>query len=222
MTFGEIKDLVRDHIGRTDIPPHQMKYFMDSARRLIEKEQHWYWMEAQDTWSTVVGQAEYAITVTAGGGLNLPAYKDVKTLYEKTTTSSLWTEVEITDFQQARPQWSVDDTGEPEKAVFQNLSIFLFPPLPDAIYDMMMDYWQWTDNPASNNLTDELCTRFPELLIYAATMFGTKFLTKNPEEYGPWQTQFAEELKRVARFDNDRHGAERINFTPRRGPFIVR
>ena len=220
MNIGQVKDIVRDNIGRRDLPTHTLDFILGSGRREIEKSHNFYWMRASKTFNLVIDQASYSITTSASGGLNLPNFKDVRVLFEKDPSFSRWSEVLINDFNQVHPLYPTDDVGEPEAAVIDNETLYVFPPLPDKAYNMNLYHWEWTENPDGNTESDEVTERWPELLIYAATAFGLQYLTHNLEIALPWQQLMQNELVKAKRYSDDRMTAERIDLTPKRGPFV--
>ena len=201
------------------MPSHVMDFILASGRRDIEKIHNFYWMRATKSFNLVIDQASYSITTSPSGGLNLPNFKDIRVLFEKDPAFSRWTEVEIKDFNQAEPLYPTDDTDEPEAAVIDNNTLFVFPPKPDKAYNMRLYHWEWTTNPAANTGTDDITDRWPELLIYSATAAGLQYLTHNQEISVPWQQLAQQELVRVKRYSDDRISAERIDLTPKPGPW---
>jgi hypothetical protein len=217
MVLGQLKDLLRDSLGRRDLPTHLCKFFLDSGRRDIEKSHNFYWMRTVKNFNTVAAQGSYSITTGTTNGLNIPDFKDLRILFEKSSESVAWSPVETKEFEEAWQIYATDEEGEPEVAVFDNETLYLFPPVPDAAYNVRLYYWQWTANPTSNQDTDEVLTRWPELLLYSASAFGTQWLTKNPQLVQPFQAMFEREAVKVKRYSDDRLFDDQIDLTPRRG-----
>jgi hypothetical protein len=218
MVLGQLKDLLRDSLGRRDLPTHLCQFFLDSGRRDIEKSHNFYWMRTVKTWNLTIDQGDYSISTSTSNGLNIPAFKDIRILFQKESTDVAWNPVEIKDLDECLQIYSTDSEGAPEAAVIDNDTLSLFPVDPDQAYNMKLLYWQWTSNPTSNQDTDELLTRWPELLLYAASAFGMQWLTKNPQLVLPFQQMFERESVKVKRYSDDRLMDERVDLTPRRGP----
>jgi hypothetical protein len=219
LKISEIKDVVKDLVGDRDIPEHMLDYALGSGLREIEKRYNGWWMRSQKAWNAVDGQQQYLIRSAASGGLNLPDYKDVRTLLTKDTTATLYQRVEITEFDIAQAIYATDSTGEPEMAVVDNVSLYLFPPDPDQTWNMLMYYWQFTNLPAADDSEDhEILRRWPEALIYAASMHLMRYLTKDDAQAAGYQLLMEAELKRLDRYIKDREIDEHMDIVPQTGP----
>lgn len=206
MTFGEIKDAVRDGIGKDNVLPRQITYFIGRGRREIENRVNGHWMRGTKNWSAIVDQSNYSITQSAGGGLALANFKDVRSSRSKQSTETIWSVPHkvYDDFDVVWSNWATDDTGEPREVVIDNENLYLFPPKPDKAYDMVLYYWQFTANPTANSGTDFLTLRFPEALIFTSVAAGLQFLTKSTEIALPWAGMAEAELVKLSAFVRDR------------------
>lgn len=228
MNIGEIKDVVRDNVGNRDIAPHMLTYFLDMGRRELEKRFNFWFMRRTKDVTLIVDQQEYSITTAASGGFDIPDFKDVRTIWTRDPDPTFQRQftfppVKLVDFDEALSIFAIDDTGEPEQAVVDNNSLFVFPPNPDRAYITRFFHWVWTNNPTSDSGSDDLTTRFPEALIYAATMAGVRLTTKNEELARPWQQLMEAELRRIEQYEKDRgHQNEPWVMPARQGPFIRR
>lgn len=219
MTYGAIKDTIREHFGRVGWPTFMLDAALASARRDIEKEGNYYWMRTSGTFNTVASTASYAIT---SGTINQANFKDLRSLHVKESTDTMWSEVEvgIISLEEAKMSFATDDTDMPVLAVVDNVTLYLFP-TPDDAYNMDMYFWQWTSN-GSNLESDELSSRFPEALIYGAMVWGCDQWEKNSEAADRWRALFMRELEKIHTHDFERERMNRVQIAPLRGPFTRR
>lgn len=225
MLFGEIKDTVREHFGRTGWPTAMLDIALGAARRDIEKNSNggYYWMRATKTFSSVVDQQNYSIPLSSSGGLFLPNFKDVRALRVKETTDNIWTDLSVGEVTQeeADVMFATDDTDIPTLAVIDNVTIKLFP-TPDDVYDFKMFHYEWTTNPTTNTGTtgtDELTARFPEALIYGALVWGAEMFEKSYPDADRWHAKFKAEMVQIHRHSIERERQDRVSLVPMSGPF---
>ena len=205
MKYGEAKDHVRDHIGDKDIPTYQLDYFMAQGRRELETRGNFYWMVGIKDWSTIVGQQDYSITGTSTGQLGLTNFKEMRFLVARTTGTTRWTPVRQKTFGESLTFYETSKQGIPERVVIENETLYLFPPLPDKTYDMKLFYFQWTSFPTTANLgTDELLTRWPQAVIWGATLHGTLVRTKNLDLAKPYQDLLQMEIDKIQPYSDQR------------------
>lgn len=212
MLYGEVKDQVRQNLGQDDLPNDVLKYILDSGRREIEKRGNWYYMVTTATWNLTSGDNTYDVTASPVSATN---FKDLRILLEKDPSVTMWAEVYMQNEQYVDQVYATDDEGEPVDAVLVNNVLTLYPPDPDKAYNMKMHYWAWTSNPSNNLTSDELTTRWPELLILSATAFGKRYLQQDPGQY---PQLFEQEIDKLTKYQNERQFAQAINMIPRTGP----
>ena len=221
MTYGEAKDMVRDNLGKGDIPPAQLKFIMDAGRRVIEKRGNHYWMVGSAAGLEFnLAAATSAYTITASP-ISLTNFKDIEALFSKESTDTMWTPTESREGKEMNLQFSTDDDGPPE-FYSEELGILTIYPIPDDAYNMLLRYWAWTTNPAANASTDELLTRWPEVLIWAASSYGFKLINKSPEMATPFDGLFADEMSMLHDYNSERPTDQDWVIQPKRGPFQSR
>lgn len=221
MTLGEAKDVVRDNLGRGDIPPAQMNFIMGAARRMIEKRENHYWMVGDADglgFNLSSGDPDYTISASP---ISLTDFKDIEALFFKATTETVWTPLESREGKEMNLQYATDDEGPPE-FYSEELGILTIYPTPDAIYNMLLRYWKWTSNPSADTSTDELLTRWPEVLIWAASSYGLKVLNKSPEMATPFDALYEDEMQKLHRYNTERPTDSNLIIQPKRGPYSMR
>lgn len=211
MVFGEVKDIVRQNLGVDDLPNDVLDFILDSGRRDIEKRGNWYYMVSSADFNLTSTDQTYTLTASPISATN---FKDIRILLEKESTATMWNEVYMQNEQYVDQVYGTEDDGEPLDAVLVNTVLTIYP-IPDAAYNMRMYFWQWTSNPDNNLTSDELTNRWPELLIYSATAFGSRYLGKDDQK---WQALFEKEILMFINYDNERKYAERLSMEPRTGP----
>ncbi len=222
MTIGEVRDIVRELVERFNIPAHVLNYAMGRGRREIENRENFYWMSVATPkdWSTVDGQQGYSVTLSTSNGLGITNFKDIRILGTKTTSDTAYSEVDTDPpLEELAIAFATDDKGQPEVAILENDTLLLFPPDPDAVFDMRLYYWQWTANPTANGTSDELTTRWPEALIYGATM-AVHETKKDLAGAQYWEKMMEKEIVKIHRYNIDRAWPSRFELTPRTGPFL--
>jgi hypothetical protein len=234
MYLSQIRDIVRENVGRDKVSEHFLTWALDMGRREIEKEGNFWWMKSTKSWNTIINQQDYLITGSAGGGLNLPNWKDERILLtsDSSITNPGWDEVygpkDVEDIQliyndadQGQPEvYSVDGNND-DTAIMR-----LYPALPDKVYAMQFYHYQWTSNPVTATGTDALLTRFPEALIYMATSVAMVELTKDPGMGAYWKSLFNNpqdgELRKIKRYNISRDTDSRFELYPRKGGIFTR
>lgn len=244
MNVYAVRDIVRENVGRDKMAQHLLDYAMEQGLRRIEKAGNYYWMRAVKTWSAVVDQQGYFITTSTTGGLNIPNYKDTRILLvsDQTLTNPDWDEVfGPIDMEEAGLAFSDTSTGMPliystdDDTVTSDLAnptgttppkILLYPPKPDKTYSMRLHYYQWTSLPTDVTSDDhEICLRWPEALIYAATAVGIETVLKDPQLASYWWMKFDNpanradpgELTKIKRYNIERSMDSRIELRPLAG-----
>lgn len=246
MKYYEVRDIVRENVGRDKAAQHQLDWSLQQGLREIEKEGNFYWMRAVKTFSLVVNQQGYSITTSTDSGLNIPNYKDARILLvsDQTLDNPDWGEVfGPVDIEEASLEFADTDTGQPiiwslDEAVATKTqtdpltaasspSILVWPNLPDKTYSMRLHYFQWTSLPSdTTSQAHEVLLRWPEALIYLATEVLLTSLTKDPQYGAVWRQKFANredgELRKIRRYDKDRARDSRTELRPMRGPYQSR
>ena len=221
MTYGEVKDVVREHFGRIGWPTAMLVHGLEGARRDIEKTSNFYWMRDSTTFSTVAATQSYIIGSAAA--INEANFKDLRAVHVKETGDTLWTELQVGTITQeeAALTFPSDETSLPLLAVLDNSTLYLYP-TPDAVYDAKVWHWNWTANPTVNTASDELTTRFPEALIYGALVWGCEQYEKSNPEADRWRALFAQEIQKIHRHNLERERMDRVSITPMTGPYAKR
>src|SRR5690349_13088559 len=197
MTLGEVKDIVREHFGRTNWPTYMLDVALGSARRDIEKFENFYWMRDFTTFDTVASTQSYAIGSALA--INEANFKDIRALHIKESSDTLWTEVEVgvMTLEEAFLIHPTDEEDLPLLAVLDNTTLYLFP-TPDQVYNCKLWHWSWTSNPSAGNTgSDELTSRFPEALIYGAIVWGYEQFDKNSADADRYRAMFGRELQKL-------------------------
>lgn len=218
MTYGQVKDVVREHFGRFGWTTTMLNFALESARRDIEKHSNFYWMRDTATFNTVNGTQSYAIGT--GLAINEADFKDLRALHVKESTDTVWTELQVGTITQeeAALGWPTDEKNMPLVAVLDNATVYLYP-TPDAAYNMKLWFWQWTANPTANTSSDELTNRFPEALIYGALVWGVEQYEKNHPDADRWRALFGQELQKIHRHSLERERMDRVTVIPMTGPY---
>ncbi|MCI0565367.1 MAG: hypothetical protein MN733_43435 [Nitrososphaera sp.] len=219
MTYGVLKDIVREHFGRIGWPSAMLDQALAQARRDIEKNGNYYWMRDSATFNTTDGDNTEAIT---SGNINEAAFKDIIALGIKETTEFIYTPVDVGNIslEEAEMVFSVGDTTDedmPRVAVIENVTLHLFP-TPDDTYNMKMWFYAWTDNQ-SNLESDELSNRFPDALIYGALAVGAEMFEKNMQAGAQWRAMFRAELDKIHRHNFERELMDRSTLEPMVGMY---
>src|SRR5574341_63669 len=247
MKYFEVRDIVRENIGRDKLSLHMLNFALEQGLRAIEKTSNFYWMRAVKTWSAVVDQQGYFLTTSASSGLNLPNFKDTRILLvsDQTLSNPDWDEVfGPIDMEEAGLEFADTDTGMPvvyavdEDTVTSDLTdpvgstpikLLLYPPKPDKTYSLRLHYYQWTSLPidiTSDN--HEVLIRWPEALIYTATAAGIMATMKDPQLAQYWELKFNApnnpgnpgELTRIKRYNQERMMDSRVELRPLRGSLV--
>lgn len=221
MTLLEVKDAVQDGVGQHQLTTAQYNQYLGRARREIENRVSGHWMKAEKLWSTVVDQQAYPLLVGTGGGLNIPNFKDIRSSRSKKSTETLWSlpHTVYNDYDVLWSKYATDDTGEPEEIVIDGDDLVVFPPKPDAVFDMQLYYWSYTTNPAGDGDTDFLFTRFPELIIFASISNALQALENSPELAVPWAGMAEAEIRKLKVFVNDRGAPDEQMLSAWGGPY---
>src|SRR3990167_3226218 len=207
MDLGEIKDIIRDIVGRDVMPEHIMDFALDTARRELEKLGNFYWMRSSKTWSVVASQQSYSITTSTSNGLNLPNFKAIHALFSSAATASQWTEVLPGDVEVLEGDYLVTTAGQPANYAVDNTTLRLYPPAPALTYSMKLWHYEWTSNPTINSgadASDELTNRWPEALIYAGGVWGLTAVKKDEPTAQYYESLLNREVQKIISAEQSR------------------
>jgi len=201
-TIGQFKDLLQETLGGVELSLEMVNFLLASGRREIEKRVNAYWMTVTTDFQLNVNQASYTISAAP---IIRPAFKDIFFVsWREFGTNAKWNDVPHRAFQLLNNQFSPTEVGEPKACAVDNLSLVFFP-LPLLAYEIRLHAFEWTANPTDNVATpNELMDRFPEALLYAATMTGSLLLTKDQAMAKPWADLFTGEIAAVQAYTNQR------------------
>lgn len=243
MKLYEVRDIVRESIGRDKAAPHFFDWSVEQGLREIEKQDNWYWQEAiASGTSLVVDRQVYSVTAatsgsitsptsSASGGFSITAYKDMRQVLAQDSSLSapIWDEVYGPRLQEMLEQeYASTDTGFPEQySLMENstgrLDVAFWPPKPDKTYAMRLYHYVWTSLPTDPTVdTHEVLQRWPELLIYLATAVGLESLYNDPQRGQTWRARAAKELIDLERYDLDRSWDNRMELVPLTGGVVTR
>lgn len=231
MLLWEAKDIVRAHFGGTAFPTIQLDHALTQGRRMIETHANFWWMQGEKDFSLTIGQDSYPIY---SGDINLPNFKDARGLSWRTASGVSYEPVALGDItkEELDVLYDTDDEGEPEAAVIENATLYIYPPNPDAAYSMRLYRYSWTDNPAQTTAVtaggDDLLNFFPMALVYAALAWGYEMELKDMTGAQYWKqllggTPFGRggELAKMKKENFKRGWRDQINLTPRNGPGVA-
>ncbi len=249
MKLFEVRDIVRENVGRDKISEHLLQYSLSQGLRNIEKTGDYWWMRGTKTWNVIINQQAYNLTTSASGGLNLPNWKKNRVLLTQdgTLTNPDWDEVfgpidieeaglEFADTDNGMPViYSVDESTitatEEDPSATTPAQLLVWPNNPDKTYNMRLHYYQWTSLPASTSSeAHEVLKRFPEALIFSATEVGIVTMTKDPTLGVYWHQKLDNpgnhhdpgEMTKIRRLNNERSQDSRTEFRPQRGSLMNR
>ena len=250
MNIAQVRDIVRENIGRDKASEHLLSWALDMGLREIEKSGNFYWMRGVKTFSCVVDQQAYSVTTSSSNGLNIPNFKSARILLtsDQTLSNPDWDEVfgpidmeevglQFADTDEGQPvAWALDESTSTTTLVDPATAatapnILLYPPNPDLTYSMRLHYYQWTSLPTgTTSSAHEVLVRWPEALIYLATEQALISITKDPQYATVWHQKFSNpgnpkdpgELEKMLRYNRVRIQDSRIEFRPFRGGLMHR
>lgn len=239
MEYYKVRDVVREHIGGADaISEASLTWACERALREIEKTGNFYWMEAKKNWSIVVNQQAYSVYTSTSGGLNIPNFKDPRVLLvsDQTLSNPDWDEVYGPEnIEDVHLEFADTSTGMPVVYTAEegntDITLNIWPPLPDKTYSMRLFYYQWTSLPTDlSAATHEVLARWPEALIYLAVEQGLIMKTKQLDAGQAWRRLFDDpaqprantELNKIKRFNQDRQKSTRNEWRPKTGGLATR
>jgi hypothetical protein len=197
MKLSEVKDMVREHVGRDKISDPALDYAVQRGLRRLEQRDNWYWMEANRIFEIDEDQAnpqEYVLL-----DYNIVDFKEVDQLFvsDRTQTDPTWETVQgPVEVKDTKQNFTEGDEGKP--AFFSlmddeenNPRILIWPPVPDQDYRAHLFYYKWTTLPsAATSSAHEVLRRWPDALIALATEQAILISTKDMEAASYWAAQF--------------------------------
>jgi hypothetical protein len=228
-TLGYCKDAVRGHFNRTDFPTSMLDMALDQGRREIEEEANFWWMRGIKTLDLGDG-THNRFSLTDPAVFNIPNFKDARFMGIKRSGDKEWQICQIgtTPIEEATIHFSTVDKGIPEVVYVDNDDLVFFPPVFDQVdYQAIFFYYQWTPNPSDNLGTDDLISRFPKVLIYAALMWGYEMQLKDFQSAQYWRqlligdpsNRKRGELQKIKAVNFMREQQDQIQFAAMQGPW---
>jgi hypothetical protein len=225
MLYYEVKDMVREHFGRMGLPTGILDTALAESRKMIEREGNFWWMRGIANFNLVASTTTYAIG--SGLAIDIAKFKDARALQQKKSTDTRWEPVElgVIDQEDLNLMYDNDDPGEPEYAIIDNTTLYVYPPLPDLAYNMRLYYYKWTDNPGANtSTTDELILYYGSAIVYGALIWGFEIELKDIQGATYWRnllggTPFGHggEIARLKRENFKRDWKDRTMLVPFKG-----
>jgi hypothetical protein len=227
--LGEVKDIVREHVGRDSVSDVTLDWAIVRGLREIEQRDTFYWMEAHKQFHILDGQQTYPISRATDGGLDLSDYRSPNFLLvsDRTADDPSWIQVDGPEIEgQAQVNFAEGSEGTPSffsvREVDDDPMIVVWPPLPDQDYLAQWHYYRWTTLPTATTSDEhEVLRRWPEALIYTATAQAILVKTKDPELASFWNGLFYNpnpliqcEYKRIKLFEKQRKQGKRSSNNP--------
>lgn len=202
LNVGQFKDLLQELLGTVELSLEMTNFLLNSGRREVEKRVNAYWMTQTTNFQLTPGVNEY--TITSGTPINRPNFKEIFFLSYREFGTSKWNHLPHRAYQLLNNQYDPADAGPPKEAAIDNITLFIFPN-PDKDYQIRMHAFEWQDNPADNvSAGDDLMDRFPEALLYGATMVGTQLLTKDQTLAKPWSDLLQTQIPAIQAYSDAR------------------
>lgn len=188
--YSEIKQQVKYNIGRdsTEVDA-QMNLWARFAMREITRWRDAWFERAEATTPTVVDQAAYDLPADFKGDLKIYILKTDKYVELRGPIG----------LPEALRRYNPTDEGEPvDWSYFVSSAgvdqFKVWPPKPDAIYSMKLDYTRYLTDLEDNTDVNALTLNYPDLLIAKMTKWGFRYL----QEHGDakeWENE-AEKIMR--------------------------
>lgn len=215
MKLFEVRDLVRENVGRDALEEATLDWCVRRALRELEKRDNFYWMEASANFQ--IYNAQQAYSVTAGDGLNISDLKDIEAILvsDRTASDPSWCSVDGPELVQSmKTSFTEADSGPP---AFWTLSgdgetLSLWPPAPQQDYLGKVYYWKWTELPSiATSEAHEVLKRWPEALIYLAVEQGMIVSKKDMESANYWRQLFEQsEYRKITVYQQERKNQKRF------------
>jgi len=231
MKLYEVRDVVREHVGRDKLSDPMLDWCVRRGLREIEKHGNFYWMETNKIFEIIDGQQEY---VLSDFGMQDFKASEVLLATDRTETDPKPFEIVGPEMiQDTKPNFTETEEGQPAfftiredgDTTHDQPSILLYPPLPDQNYRAQWFYFRWTELPIdARSDSHEVLRRWPEALIYLATEQAMIVSTKDLEAGVFWKSLFINpnpivnsEYKRIKQYHEQRHQRQRIDGRPSSG-----
>lgn len=214
MKLSEVRDVVREHVGRDKLSDPQLDWCVQRGLRELEKQANFYWMETSVLFAIAEDQQEYTLE-----DIGVEDFKasEILLVSDRTQTDPTWEEcVGPEMLVDTKVNFSEGASGKPAFFTFREDSedgeaILLWPPLPDQDYRAQWFFYRWTTLPASAvSDSHEVLRRWPEALIFLATEQGVITATKDIEAGQFWRAQFEREHHRLSLYQEKRHQRQRF------------
>lgn len=165
--------------------------------------------------------------------IKVPNFKDIRFCFVKPANDVEWSPCDTggVSKEEAELHYAINENGMPELIILDNSTLLTFPPFPDQNYVIKMLYFKWTDNPTSNRATDEILSRFPYALIYAALSWAYEMQLKDQQGAMYWKSllggppqQNGEignggEIAKIRRHNFKREQQDKVSLIPMTGPY---
>ncbi len=231
MKLFEVRDQVRENVGRDKLNEGVLDYCIKKGLAEIEKADNFYWMEASKLFELDNDRIEQVYSI--GDDLNITDYKDAQILLisDRTATDPEWHEVTGPEMEsQVKGNFTEASSGQPG---FWSLrdendasNIVLWPPVLDKDYRAKLFYYRWTALPVDANSTaHEVLRRWHDALIYVATAEGILISTKDVEQANFWSARFRNvadekvntEYKKIKLYQEQRKARKGTSTSPTNG-----
>lgn len=175
--YSEIKQQVKYNLGRdsSEIDAQMNIWARFSMREIIRWRDAWF-ERAVATTPTVVDQQEYDLPADFKGDLKIYILKDDKFVELRGPIG----------LPEALRRFSPSDEGEPESWSFSQDSdgadqFKVWPPKPDDIYTLKLDYTRYLDDLEDDTDTNVLTLNYPDLLVAKMTKWGFRYLQEHAD-----------------------------------------
>ena len=203
MVYGTAKNIVRSTIGDRTLNNTLMTFFLEQGLREIETRGNYYWMVSEKFFNLEVGRTAY--NLTSSSDLAITNFKEARYLLAKAPGANRWMPVKIKGLEEIIGMYATNTSGEPKHAAIDNETLYIYPNA-DKAYNVQFGFFQWTSMPSTGNTgTNEVLTRWPQAAIWAATMHGILYKTKDATAAKPFAELLEGELRKL-----DEYSANRI------------
>ena len=184
-TYAELQTAVANWLERGDLTTRIPEFISLAESRFKRTLKHWR-MEQRKVADTVAGQR----------ALQLPTdYLKMRTLKLNTTTQN------VLEFQPPSVLYDFSyGSGEPKYYTVQENQLIL-EPIPDAVYEVEMGYYYFSDL-SDTNTTNWLLTYFPDVYLYGTLVQAEAFIFDD-KRIALWKSALDEALKEVNKDDKE-------------------
>lgn len=200
-TLGALKDLLQEMLGNVELSLEMTNFLLGSGLREIEKRVNAYWMTVTTDFNLTPNTPSYSIT---GSPISRTAFKEIYFASWRVNGTSKWNPLPHRGYEVLNNQFDAAEAGEPKACAVDNVTLFIFPN-PTLNYQVRLHNFEWTALPVDNvTAATEVMARFPEALLYGATMVGTVLLTKSEESGKPWANLLNAQIPTIQKASDDR------------------